>query len=234
MTRPSVDVPHLCISEAAIVAVMGANGSGKSTAALCMNGMLLPERGEVLVDGLNTREEVTRMEIRKRVGVVFQDPHLQFTSMSVESELAFGLENLGVPGREIRARIEQQMDLFQLRGKRDQVPASLSGGEKQLLAIAAVMLLEPRYLVLDEVTTFLSGNSRVQVFELIANVPARTGAGVILITQNPREAFAAGRLVVFHEGSIAFDGPPETVFRNASSLVKMGVPVPLRERIGLA
>lgn len=226
-------LPDLQIREGSSVAIMGANGSGKSTTAFCMNGMLVPTAGDVLVDGLNTADRLSLSHIRRRVGVVFQDPNLQFTSMSVERELAFGLENLGVPSEVMRRQVEDQLRAFNLKRIRDCAPSILSGGEKQRLAVAAVMILHPGYLILDEATSLLSAASRRALLQLVGEVVKRSGATLIMITQFPHEAFTAERLIVLHRGAVAFDDAPRTVFRNARDLTGMGVPVPLTMRLAL-
>lgn len=232
-TEDTLNIPHLEIGEGTFVALMGANGSGKTTAAFCMNGILRPMAGDVIVDGKNTRDPSALLSIRQCVGMVFQDPNLQFTSMSVEQELAFGLENRGMLYDEMHERVEEQLRRFQLQQYREQVPASLSGGEKQRLAFAAVLILNPHYLVLDEVTTFLSDTSATELLDRVAELPRKRGKGVILITQNPREALMADRLIVLDHGSVAFDGTPESVFSYGQELEAMGVPIPLRSRLGL-
>ncbi len=229
----TLQIGSLRIDEGSFVAVMGANGSGKSTAALCMNGILTPTSGDVLVDGMNTRDAADVAEIRRRVGLVFQDPNLQFTSLTVERELAFGLENLGVPREEMGLRVNEQLLMFQLDLYRGAVPSSLSGGEKQRLAIAAVMILEPRYLLLDEATSFLSAASRTNVLRLAGEMRSRHGTGVVLITQHPREALGADRLVILDEGGVVYDDTPRSVFQHSQDLISLGIQVPLKSRLAL-
>jgi len=212
---------------------MGANGSGKSTAALCMNGTLVPDRGEVRIDGMSTKDRSKLLDIRCRVGLVFQDPNLQFISMTVERELAFGLENLGVPRGEMHARVQEQLRVFDLKRHKNRVPSSLSGGEKQRLAIAAVMILQPKYLILDETTSLLSPASRQDILKVARELPALHGNGVILITQFPHEALLAERLVILHKGSVMYDDTPEAVFRHARELISFGIPVPLTSTLVL-
>jgi len=229
----TLQIGSLGIQEGSSVAIMGANGSGKSTAALCMNGILMPTSGDVLVDEMNTKNRPTLHEIRRRVGLVFQDPNLQFTSMTVERELAFGLENIGVPRDEMRARVNRHLNLFHLDHLKGIVPSSLSGGEKQRLAIAAIMILEPRYLLLDEATSLLSPAARSGVLQLAREMRTRNGTTLVLITQFPGEALLAERLLILHEGSIVHDEEPASVFRHAQDLSSMGIQVPLKARLAL-
>jgi len=215
-----------------VTAIMGANGSGKSTAALCMNGVLNPERGDILVDGINTREGSRVHEIRRSVGVVFQDPHLQFTSLTVEREIAFGLENINVNPKEMRRRVDSVLSTFGLGHLRDELPGSLSGGEKQRLALAAVAVLDPRYLVLDEATTLLSPVSRRSILMLAREDAERRDGALVVITQFPGEAKQASHLIVFHNGDVAYGGPPSRLHESPEDFVSLGVPVALRERLG--
>jgi energy-coupling factor transporter ATP-binding protein EcfA2 len=212
---------------------MGANGSGKSTAALCMNGMLVPSAGSITVDGMDTADTSVARQIRRRVGLVFQDPNLQFTSMSVERELAFGLENVGVPTDHMREQVDDQLRQFRLEPLRKLPPSALSGGEKQRLAVASVMVLRPSYLILDESTSLLSPASRRSLLDLATNVVTLAGSTLVTITQFPQEALEANRLIVLHKGAVVYDDTPDQVFRNAKDLMGIGIPIPLRMRFAL-
>ena len=218
------------ISSSGMTAVMGANGSGKSTAALCMNGSLVPDSGDVFVDGVTTRERA-RSSLTTRVGIVFQDPNHQFTSMTVEREVAFGLENLNTPPGEMHSRTDLALREFGLEAVRDQLPGDLSGGEKQRVALAAVAVLRPAYLVLDEATTLLSPATRTSVLAYARRDAERRGSALIVITQFPSEAMPADRLVVLNHGMLAFDGPPSLLHDRSVDLLRIGVPVLLRDRL---
>jgi energy-coupling factor transport system ATP-binding protein len=219
----------LRIPEGSVIAVMGSNGSGKSTLARCLNGLLLPSSGRVVVDGMDTSVPGTIREVRRRVGMVFQNPQLQMTSATVERELAFGLENLGVEPKLMRERVVRQAREFGFDRCIDALPTSLSGGEQQRLAVAAVLLLRPRYLILDEATSLLSVPSRRSVLDAAFAERSRRAVSVILITQFPSEALRAERLLILHGGRVVVDGVPETVFeRRARELNAWGVAVPLR------
>ncbi|MEK9136115.1 MAG: ATP-binding cassette domain-containing protein [Bacteroidota bacterium] len=224
----------LLIPEGSFTAIMGSNGSGKSTLARCLNGLCKPTGGSVLVDGFRTDDDARSREIRRKVGLVFQDPNLQITSVTVERELAFGLENIGTGPEEMRERVEKYLGLFGFNGKNDVSPSSLSAGERQRLAVASVMILEPSYLVLDEATSLLSVRSRNAMLDLVRDIRMQASVGIILITQFPREAMLGERLLVMHEGRLVFDGSPGEVFKNVESLLQMGVPVPTSERLRVA
>jgi energy-coupling factor transport system ATP-binding protein len=205
------------------VAIVGTNGSGKSTLALCLNGLLQPAGGRVLVDGMDVSRRSDWPEIRRRVGIVFQNPDNQIISTTVEQEIAFGLENLAVPAGELHARVEEVLDRFHLRPFRDRPPHLLSGGEKQRLTIAAVLAMRPRYLILDEPTSLLDPVSRREVGELIRRLQAEEEVAVVHITQFPEEAAQAQRILVLHQGGAVMEGPPEAVFSRHEDLVRLGL-----------
>jgi energy-coupling factor transport system ATP-binding protein len=220
------------LEESRITAIMGANGSGKSTLARCLNGLLIPSAGNVLVDGMDTSVGAHIGAIRQRVGMIFQDPNLQITSVTVERELAFGLENVGMEAGEMRRRVDHQLELYGLEKYRHVSPTSLSGGEKQILAIASVLLLQPRYLVLDEATSLLSAASRTKVLDRVMGMRKGKQIGIILITQFPSEALLADRLIVLHAGHVVFDARPMDVFAHDEELRRLGVSVPLHSSLG--
>lgn len=219
------------IGHPTFTAVMGPNGGGKSTLARCLNALITPTSGKVVVDGLNTNDSAGRSEIRRLVGMVFSDPNLQITSVSVERELAFGLQNLGIPTDEIHARINDHLKLFGLEHLRSIPPLTLSGGEKQRLAIAAVTILHPRYLILDEATSLLSVSSRREIMQLILEMKQRLGFSIVLITQFPAEALQAERMLVMHRGKVVMDDNPSAIFTRTCQLMEIGVPVPVRSRL---
>jgi energy-coupling factor transport system ATP-binding protein len=205
---------------------MGSNGSGKTTLARCLNGLLGPTGGSVKVEGSDDRRVLHR-----RVGLVFQDPNQQMTSLTAERELAFGLENIGVQPEEMRARVDAYLRLFQFADRKDQRPSALSGGERQRLAIASVMILEPHFLVLDEATSLLAARPRINILELILKLRLEHNVGVILITQYPAEALQGDRLIVLHQGEVVLDDQPATVFKQSKDLVRLGVAIPTSEKL---
>jgi energy-coupling factor transport system ATP-binding protein len=221
----------LKIPENGLVCIMGSNGSGKSTLARCFNGLLSPTSGQVNVDGWTTSDPGERLKILRRTGLVFQNPHLQMTSVTIERELAFGLENIGMPPAEMHETVHDSLKEFGFLDRKHEPPSILSGGEMQMLALASVMILKPSYLILDEATSLLSVRSRVSIMRKVLELRKKLGIGVVIITQFPSEALLAERLAVLHGGNIVFDDKPGEVFRNAKALSEMGVPIPIRERL---
>jgi energy-coupling factor transport system ATP-binding protein len=209
------------------VALMGTNGSGKTTFVHCLNGLLKPISGEVVVDGLSTKESKELYEIRRRVGMVFQNPDNQIVATTVEREIAFGMENLGIVTEEMHERVEEVLDLFHLKAYRNTPPHMLSGGERQRLALASVWVMRPSYLILDEPTSLLDPRGRIEVLRLLQWNIERSGMGILLVTQYPEEALGFDRLVVMDRGKIVFDGPPRIVFQNVEELHRMGLDVPV-------
>ncbi len=205
--RTVLDDITLTIEPGAHVALMGANGSGKTTLALILKGLLRPTAGRVAVDGVTGADETSRFGIMRRVGMVFQNPDDAIVATTVERELAFGLENLNIPQAEMERRIGHTLERFGLSEHRHGNPCHLSGGEKQRLALAAVMIMEPSHLVLDEPTSLLDPWSRGPILDHIHDTAGR-GAAVIHITQFADEARTADRVLILEGGRIAFDGPP--------------------------
>jgi len=231
--RRILDNISLEIADGEFVALMGANGSGKTSLARCLNGILTPTSGEVIVDGLKTRHAKDLMEIRRRLGMVFQNPDNQIVAPTVEREIAFGPENLGVPRPEMHQRVEAQLQLFHLEPFRQQAPHLLSGGEKQRLALAAVMAMQPRYIVFDEPTSLLDYESRCQVLHLMQQLVASPNPftekplTILLITQVPEEALLAQRLLVMDRGRMVRDGAPREIFRRVEELQQLGLRPPI-------
>lgn len=208
------------------VAIIGPNGSGKTTLARLLNGLLLPTSGQVLVDGLNPKVKPDLKLIRQKVGMVFQNPENQIITTSVEREVAFGLENLNLPSEEIRERVEWALSAFHLWDYKNSAPHFLSGGEKQRLAIAAVLAMRPKYLLLDEPTSLLDPEGREMFNLLVKKLVAEGKVTVINITQFPEEALSAERLLVLDRGKILLDGSPEKVFQEDLKLRGIGLSAP--------
>jgi energy-coupling factor transport system ATP-binding protein len=225
--RDAIAGIDLRIEEGSLVGLMGGNGSGKSTMVRLMNALLIPGQGTVVVDGLNTRDPVSATEIRKKVGVVFQDPNLQLTSMTVEEELAFGLENLGVGQARMECKVEEVLRSFALTDVRSLPPYSHSGGQKQRVALAAVMILDPKYLILDEATTLLAPAGRTEILRMATSTARGNGTTLIVVTQNFSEIRDADRLLVLHRGRMVLDEPPSALLQRWEVLEGFGVPVPL-------
>lgn len=220
----------ISIAEGQSVGLMGANGSGKTTLARCLNGLLLPTVGEVLLDGLSTGDAANLPEIRRRVGMVFQNPENQIVSTTVEREIAFGLENLGVPYDEMHQRVDEMLAQFDLDRYRSHPPHLLSGGEIQRLALAAVVAMSPQYLIFDEPTSLLDLPTRNRVLRLVSDLHSK-GIGTLLITQFPEETLLCDRLMILQHGRLAFDDKPSEIFKNVDELRALGVDVPIEYEI---
>ncbi|MBI2505840.1 MAG: ATP-binding cassette domain-containing protein [Candidatus Latescibacteria bacterium] len=216
------------------LAIIGANGSGKTTLARCLNGLHLPQAGQVLVDGFSTADPQALFAIRQRVGMVFQNPDDQFISTQVETEIAFGLENIGLPPDQMRQRVDQALGDFHLESYRRHPPHHLSGGEKQRVAIAAAVALRPRYLVLDEPTALLDPQSQRQVSALLASLRDQFGITTIHITQLPAEAAQTERILVMHQGRLVGDAPPAQIFGDTRLLKEIGLEAPFASALILA
>ena len=224
----------LSIAEGSFVAVLGHNGCGKSTLAKHMNAILLPQGGSVTVYGMDTRDEALLLEIRRSVGMVLQNPDNQIVSNVVEEDVAFAPENLGVPPEEIRRRVDEALMLVGMYEYRDHAPHLLSGGQKQRIAIAGVIAMRPRCIVLDEPTAMLDPQGRREVLETVMRLNRESGITVVLITHHMREAALAGRVIAMSEGKIIADGTPQQVFAQEKLLRSVGLDVPQTEQLLLA
>ena len=216
----------LHIREGESLAIIGANGSGKTTLVRCLNGLLLPADGEVIVDGLSTQDAANIPRIREQVGMVFQNPDDQLVSAVLEREIAFGLENIGLASDEIRRRVEEIIRKFRLERYRHHPPHRLSGGEKQRLAIASILAMRPKYLIMDEPTSLLDPEGRSEVVRTLDELKQERTIATIHITQTPEEAAKAERILVLKDGRVEMDGPPREIFQRAETLRAMALDVP--------
>ncbi len=207
------------------VAVLGANGSGKSTLVRLANGLIRPTSGLVTIDGDDTRDVGAMWDVRSRVGVVFQNADNQIVATTVEEDVAFGPENLGVPVGEIRRRVDDALAAVGLTGLESREPHQLSGGQKQRLAIAGVLALEPAYLVLDEPTSMLDLQGRADVLAAVEH-QRRAGRGILHVTHHLADAAAADRVIGLEAGRIVFEGPPGVVLADEDGLESLGVALP--------
>ena len=217
---------NLTIEEGSFVAILGSNGCGKSTLAKHFNSILLPCGGKVYVCGLDTSDDDLLMKVRRHVGMVFQNPDNQIVANVVEEDVAFGPENLGVASPEIRHRVDKalkQVGMYEYRGH---APHLLSGGQKQRIAIAGVIAMEPKCIVLDEPTAMLDPRGRKEVMDTVLALNKEKGITVVLITHHMDEAARAGRVVVLHKGSVALDGTPQEVFARTDVLHSIGLAAP--------
>lgn len=221
----AVDGITLTIDRGEFVAIVGGNGSGKSTLAKHFNALLLPTEGEVRIDGLNTRDRQAVWDIRQRVGMVFQNPDNQLVATVVEEDVAFGPENLGLPPAEIARRVADALDIVEMGEFRRREPHLLSGGQKQRVAIAGILAMRPRCLVLDEATTMLDPQGQREVLDTIRRLNA-DGVTVIHITHAMEEAAEAGRIIALAGGRVALDGPPAEVFARAEEIERLRLTLP--------
>jgi len=222
------------IYEGEFVAVLGYNGSGKSTMAKLMNGILLPTAGEVLVNGINTKNEENLLQIRKNVGMVFQNPDNQIVATIVEEDIAFAPENLGLPQEEIEKRVTDAIEAVGLNKHRFDAPYKLSGGQKQRVAIAGVLAMEPRCIVLDEPTAMLDPVGRQLVMNVVKRIKKEKGITIVLITHFMEEAALADRVIVLSDGKISLTGTPHDVFGNYDKMIELGLDVPVSTRLAIA
>ncbi len=216
---------NLKIDKGEFVSIIGRNGSGKSTLARLISVLLLPSEGEVFVDGMNTREEENLYKIRRKVGMVFQNPDNQIVSQIVEEDVAFGLENLNFPPDKIREKVDEVLKEVGLYEFKNFPPHFLSGGQKQKLAIAGVLVMEPEYLVLDEPTSLLDPRGRRDVINLILKLHKK-GITIVLITHRMEEASMSQRVIVLSDGRIEMDGSPQDVFKEVERLRSIDLSVP--------
>ena len=226
---------NLTVERGEFVALVGPNGSGKSTLARHFNALLLPTAGQVRVDGLPTSDPRHLWAIRQRVGMVFQNPDNQFVASTLEEDVAFGPENEGLPSGEIRRRVDEALSAVGLADYRTRPPSMLSGGQKQLAAIAGVLATRPACIVLDEPTSMLDPASRRQVLEVIrrlnAGEPGHDQVTLVLVTQSMEEAAVARRVLVMHAGQLVLDGPPATIFEQEVRLRGLGLDLPIAVEI---
>lgn len=230
-TYPGDELPSLCgvslsIEKGSFVAVLGHNGSGKSTLAKHMNAILVPDSGKVHVNGIDTADEEKILDIRRTVGMVFQNPDNQIVANVVEEDVAFAPENLGVAPEEIRRRVDNALRQVDMYDFRLHAPHLLSGGQKQRVAIAGVIAMEPEVIVLDEPTAMLDPKGRCEVIDTVTKLCREKGITIVLITHHMSECIDADRVVVMSNGYIAADGTPQAVFSEVELMRKEGLAVP--------
>lgn len=221
-----IDGLSLAVNRGEMVAVLGANGCGKSTLAKHFNAILLPQRGTVYVEEVSTAADERLVELRQKVGMVFQNPDNQIVATVVEEDVAFAPENLGVPTEEIRARVDEAMELTGIYKHRHKAPHKLSGGQKQRVAIAGVIAMRPDCLVLDEATAMLDPIGREKVMATVRKLNVEMGITVVHITHYMEEAAKADRVIVMSEGKIAMEGTPREVFSQVGAVRALRLDVP--------
>lgn len=214
------------VNRGEFLAVLGYNGSGKSTLAKHMNAILLPMVGAVTVEEMDTRNEAFLYDIRQRVGMVFQNPDNQIVATVVEEDVAFALENLGVPPQEIRQRVDEALDIVGMLKHKTEAPHQLSGGQKQRVAIAGIIAMRPDCIVLDEATAMLDPKGREAVLRTIKRLNKEQGITIVFITHYMEEAAEADRIIILSDGKIAKDGEPKEVFSDVDGVRALGIDVP--------
>lgn len=217
---------NITIERGQFVAVLGRNGSGKSTFARLMNALLEPAEGIITINGMDTRDEENLWEIRRTVGMIFQNPDNQIVATTVEEDVAFGPENLGIPPDIIRKRVTEAMDIVGIGELCDHAPYLLSGGQKQRVAIAGILAMKPQCIVLDEATSMLDPVGRREVMSVMRKLNKEENITVLHITHNMDEARMADRVIVMDNGRVALDGTPNEVFSNVDKVKDMGLDVP--------
>ena len=230
-TYPGDEQESLCgvtlaIEEGSFVAVLGQNGSGKSTLAKHMNAILIPDEGTVRIAGIDTRDEDRVIEVRRRVGMVFQNPDNQIVANVVEDDVAFAPENLGVEPAEIRRRVDDALRQVGMYEYREHAPHLLSGGQKQRIAIAGVIAMQPQIIVLDEPTAMLDPIGRREVLSTVTELCREKGMTVVLITHHMDECIGADRVLIMSDGFLVADGTPEELFSQPELMEKHGLDVP--------
>lgn len=226
LSLPVLEDLNLSIEEGSFTAVIGPNGCGKSTLAKHFNAVLLPSGGKVWVFGLDTQDEATLLQVRQTVGMVFQNPDNQIVSNVVEEDVAFAPENLGVAPEEIRCRVDEALKAVDMYEYRQHAPHLLSGGQKQRIAIAGVLAMQPRCIVLDEPTAMLDPRGRQEVISAIHRLNREQGITVVLITHHMSEVIDADRVIVLHKGGILADGTPKQVLPQVELLRSAGLTPP--------
>lgn len=217
---------NLEIKEGEFVALLGHNGSGKSTLAKLINGLLLPGQGDVFVDGMNTKNEDEIWGIRRTAGMVFQNPDNQLVATIVEDEVAFGPENMGIEPSEIRKRVDSALEDVGMAEYKKNAPHLLSGGQKQRIAIAGILAMSPKYIILDEPTAMLDPSGRREVIDTLVKLNKEEGKTIILITHYMEEAAISDRVVVMEDGNMVLSGTPREVFSQVDKIKGLGLDVP--------
>lgn len=224
--KKALDNVSLSVKTGEFVGVIGHNGSGKSTLAKLLNGLLLPSGGDVIVMSLNTKDDKNLIEIRRNVGMVFQNPDNQMVATIVEEDVAFGAENLGIPPEEIRRLVDESLKIVDMYEFKDKKPHQLSGGQKQRIAIAGVLAMRPKCIIFDESTAMLDPQGRSEVMQAMTNLNKHEGVTIILITHYMEEIVGADRIVIMENGHIVMEGDPRSIFERSDELKKLRLNVP--------
>ena len=227
---PALNKVSLNINQGEWIAIIGHNGSGKSTLAKTINGLLLPESGSIKVNGQEINEK-TIWEVRRNVGMVFQNPDNQFVGSTVEDDVAFGLENQGVPREEMLVRVRESLEQVRMAEFMRKEPSRLSGGQKQRVAIAGIVALRPNVIILDEATSMLDPEGRLEVIATVKKIKEENNLTVLSITHDIDEAANANRIFVMKKGELIQEGTPEEIFSQDEKLIELGLDLPFPERL---
>lgn len=230
---PALNKVSLNINQGEWIAIIGHNGSGKSTLAKTINGLLLPESGSIKVNGQEINEK-NIWEVRRNVGMVFQNPDNQFVGSTVEDDVAFGLENQGVPREEMLVRVRESLEQVRMAEFMRKEPSRLSGGQKQRVAIAGIVALRPNVIILDEATSMLDPEGRLEVIATVKKIKEENNLTVLSITHDIDEAANANRIFVMKKGKLIQEGTPEEIFSQGEKLIELGLDLPFPERLKLA
>ncbi|SHM85169.1 energy-coupling factor transport system ATP-binding protein [Caldanaerovirga acetigignens] len=217
---------NLMIKKGEFIAIIGPNGSGKSTLAKLFNGLFVPTKGRITVDGLDTRDKENIWKIRQKAGIVFQNPDNQIVATVVEEDVAFGPENLGIPPDEIRKRVDEALEIVELKEYAQKPPHLLSGGQKQRVAIAGIIAMRPDYIIMDEPTAMLDPVGRKEVISTVKRLNREEGKTIVLITHFMEEAVEADKVIVMSDGQVVMEGTPREIFSKVDKLKAIGLDVP--------
>lgn len=222
----AVENLNMEVVEGEFLVILGHNGSGKSTLAKLINGLILPTEGNITVMGMNTKEDKNIWEIREKAGMVFQNPDNQIVATIVEEDVAFGPENLGIPPKEIRRRVDEALEIVEMTEYKKHAPHLLSGGQKQRVAIAGILAMKPQCIIFDEPTSMLDPTGRIEVMNTIKKLNKEESKTIILITHYMDEAVQADRVIVMEKGKIVMEGTPKEIFSQVEKVKSLGLDVP--------
>lgn len=227
---PAIDDLSLTINKGEWISIVGHNGSGKSTLVKLISGIEPIQKGDISIDHILLTED-TIQSIHERLGIVFQNPDNQFVGATVEDDIAFGLENYGVPYDEMHTRVDRALESVEMSHMRRHEPHHLSGGQKQRVAIASVLALQPKVIVLDEATSMLDPEGRTEILNIIKTVQQTHQLTIIHITHHLEETLASDRICVMNRGSLVMSGPPESIYKNADELISLGLDLPFEMKV---
>lgn len=224
--KRALDGISLSIKEGEFICILGRNGSGKSTFAKCLNALILPTEGEIIVDGMNTKDESKTIDIRKKIGMAFQNPDNQIVASIVEEDIAFGMENLGIDSSTMDKRIDEALESLGIKDLRYSMTSKLSGGQKQKVSIAGILAMKSKIIVLDEPTSMIDKNGRADLLDKVKKLNREEGITVILISHYVEEISYADRVIVFNGGKVLADDTPRNIILQKEKLDKAGITLP--------